>query len=59
MHGTYWHGDFGYRRSHGCVNLSISDARWIYDWMLETEPDEDGDIVNAVYVFSSGKYANG
>ena len=59
LHGTYWHGDFGYRRSHGCVNLSISDARWIYDWMLQAEPDEEGEIVNAVYVFSSGKYANG
>lgn len=59
LHGTYWHGDFGYRRSHGCVNLSISDARWIYDWMLQAEPDADGEISNAVYVFSSGKYANG
>ena len=59
LHGTYWHGDFGYRRSHGCVNLSVSDARYIYDWMLAAEPDEDGEIVNAVYVFSSGKYANG
>ena len=59
LHGTYWHGDFGYRRSHGCVNLSVSDARWIYDWMLEAEPDADGEITNAVYVFSSGKYANG
>ncbi len=59
LHGTYWHGDFGYRRSHGCVNLSISDARWIYDWMLEAEPDEEGELINTVYVFSSGKYANG
>lgn len=59
LHGTYWHGDFGYRRSHGCVNLSVSDARWIYDWMLEAEPDAEGEIINAVYVFSSGKYANG
>ena len=59
LHGTYWHGDFGYRRSHGCVNLSVSDAHWIYDWMLEAEPDAEGEISNAVYVFSSGKYANG
>ena len=59
LHGTYWHGDFGYRRSHGCVNLSVSDARWIYDWMLQAEPDADGEIINAVYVFSSAQYANG
>ncbi len=58
LHGTYWHDGFGYRRSHGCVNLSISDARWLYDWTAASEPDEDGEIVNSVYVFSSGQYAN-
>ena len=56
LHGTYWHDDFGYRHSHGCVNLSISDARWVYDWTLLTEPDEDGNIVNYVYVYSSQDY---
>ncbi|MCY3799251.1 MAG: L,D-transpeptidase [Chloroflexi bacterium] len=58
LHGTYWHDSFGYRRSHGCVNLSISDARWIYDWMLDAEPNADGEIENQVYVFSSGVYAS-
>ncbi|MBN1200817.1 MAG: L,D-transpeptidase [Anaerolineae bacterium] len=33
LHGTYWHDGFGYRRSHGCVNLSITDAHWLYDWL--------------------------
>jgi hypothetical protein len=33
LHGTYWHDNFGYRRSHGCVNLSITDARWLYNWV--------------------------
>ena len=56
LHGTYWHDSFGYRRSKGCVNLTISDARWLYDWMLGAEPDEDGEIVNYVYVFSTGVY---
>ncbi len=34
MHGTYWHNAFGtgYRPSHGCINLSISDAAWLYGW---------------------------
>jgi len=32
LHGTYWHDGFGYKRSHGCVNLSIGDSRWLYDW---------------------------
>ena len=33
LHGTYWHDGFGFRHSHGCVNMSISDAKWVYDWM--------------------------
>lgn len=56
LHGTYWHDDFGYRHSHGCVNLSISDARWVFEWTGATEPDEDGNIINQVYVFSSQEY---
>ena len=32
LHGAYWHNGFGYTRSHGCVNLSVGDAHWLYDW---------------------------
>lgn len=32
IHGTYWHHNFGHPMSHGCVNLSIADAKWFYDW---------------------------
>ncbi len=32
LHGTYWHDGFGYRHSHGWVNMSITDAHWIFDW---------------------------
>jgi hypothetical protein len=32
IHGAYWHTLFGYNASHGCVNLSIADARWVFDW---------------------------
>ncbi len=56
LHGTYWHDLFGYRQSHGCVNLSISDAKWVYEWFNGAEPDEDGEIINPVYVWSSGEY---
>lgn len=31
IHGTYWHDNFGTPMSHGCVNMTISDAAWIYD----------------------------
>ena len=32
LHGTYWHNNFGTPMSHGCVNLSTPDARWLYNW---------------------------
>lgn len=34
LHGTYWHNAFGtgLRMSHGCINLSMDDARWLYEW---------------------------
>ncbi|KKR74066.1 MAG: hypothetical protein UU16_C0006G0020 [Candidatus Woesebacteria bacterium GW2011_GWA2_40_7] len=32
LHGTYWHHNFGVPMSHGCVNLSIPDAEWLYNW---------------------------
>lgn len=58
LHGTYWHDGFGYRHSHGCVNLSISDARFVFDWMRKANKpvDENGNIINYVYVYSSGEY---
>ena len=32
LHGTYWHHNFGTPMSHGCVNLSIPDAQWLYSF---------------------------
>jgi hypothetical protein len=34
LHGTYWHNAFGtgVRMSHGCINLGIDDAQWLYQW---------------------------
>jgi len=32
FHGTYWHNNFGVQMSHGCVNLSNEDARWLFRW---------------------------
>lgn len=32
IHGAYWHNDYGRPRSHGCLNVSIDAARWIYRW---------------------------
>ncbi len=32
IHGAYWHTAFGTPYSHGCVNLSLEDAKKIYEW---------------------------
>lgn len=32
FHGTYWHNDYAQPRSHGCVNMPIHAAKWLYLW---------------------------
>lgn len=32
FHSAFWHDRFGRPRSHGCVNLSPFDAKWLYNW---------------------------
>lgn len=57
LHGTYWHDGFGYRHSHGCVNLSITDSHWLYEWSAtEWDFTVSNDTGAAVYVYSSGTY---
>ncbi len=35
LHAAYWHDAFGTPLSHGCINLSPEDARFLFGW---TEP---------------------
>ena len=35
LHGTYWHNNFGTPMSHGCVNLPMDVAEWMYRWAPE------------------------
>jgi lipoprotein-anchoring transpeptidase ErfK/SrfK len=30
LHAAFWHGNYGVQMSHGCVNLSPLDAKWLY-----------------------------
>ncbi len=39
LHGAFWHRGFGYRRSHGCVNLGPSDAKWLFFWTTPFLPE--------------------
>lgn len=56
LHGTYWHDLFGYRQSRGCVNLTISDARWVFEWTAGGAVDDNGEPVTPVFVYSSGEF---
>ena len=40
FHGTYWHNDYGRPRSHGCVNLTPDDAKFIYRWTRPVVPPD-------------------
>jgi hypothetical protein len=35
LHGAFWHSQFGIQRSHGCINLSPPDARYVF---MHTSP---------------------
>ncbi|MEO1440490.1 MAG: LysM peptidoglycan-binding domain-containing protein [Chloroflexota bacterium] len=32
LHGAYWHDNWGQEMSHGCVNLTNTDAKWFYEF---------------------------
>jgi|SRR5690606_18641539 len=40
LHGAFWHDAFGSPRSHGCINLSPLDARWVFDWTEPRVPEQ-------------------
>jgi len=46
FHGTYWHNDFNQPKSHGCINLPIPAARWIYLWTQPVVPTSEKKYVS-------------
>ena len=32
LHGAYWHNNFGHPMSHGCINISIPNSEFLYNW---------------------------
>lgn len=32
IHYASWHNNFGRPRSHGCVNMALEPAKWMYNW---------------------------
>lgn len=46
LHGTYWHNDFSKPNSHGCINLPIPAARWLYLWTTPVVPPREKKYVS-------------
>jgi lipoprotein-anchoring transpeptidase ErfK/SrfK len=44
IHATYWHEDFGQRKSGGCVNLSPRDAERVFRWTSPKLPEGWGSV---------------
>ncbi len=42
IHSTFWHHNFGDPMSHGCVNVSPEDAKWIFLWTLPSVAYDPG-----------------
>jgi hypothetical protein len=39
LHGAFWHRAFGRVQSHGCVNLTPSDAERLFEWASPRLPE--------------------
>jgi len=39
LHGAFWHSQWGHERSHGCINLTPTDARILFGWVGPTLPE--------------------
>lgn len=39
LHGAYWHDRYGFKHSHGCVNMPVRDAEWIFHWSADAPVD--------------------
>lgn len=38
IHGAYWHRSFGTPVSHGCVNVAVDHAHWLFNWATVGTP---------------------
>ena len=60
LHGAYWRTRLGYPQSHGCVNLSVGDARWLFEWAQEGDwvhvHDPTGQTPTDPALYTGGAY---
>ncbi len=60
LHGAYWRTRFGYPQSHGCVNLSVGDSHWLFNWAKEGDwvyiHDPSGKTPTDPALYTGGAY---
>lgn len=60
LHGAYWRAKMGFPQSHGCVNLTVGDAHWLYNWATEGDWvyvwDPSGKTPTDEALYSSGGF---
>ncbi len=44
VHSTFWHNAYGVPRSHGCINVTPEDSKWVFRWSTPEVSLEPGDI---------------
>lgn len=44
IHSTFWHNNFGEQMSHGCVNSTPEDAKWVFRWTQPVVAYDPGDL---------------
>jgi lipoprotein-anchoring transpeptidase ErfK/SrfK len=51
IHSTFWHNDFGNPKSHGCVNATPEDAKWIFRWTTPGVIYGEGEKTDTTYPY--------
>lgn len=46
VHAATWHNEFGFARSHGCVNCHPDDAKFVWRWTNLVCPYDPGDLIS-------------
>ena len=44
LHGAFWHDQFGAPRSHGCINLTLADAEWLFGFTQPTMAEDEQEV---------------
>jgi len=47
LHGTYWHDEFGSRKSAGCTNLTQGDAKYLFNILDPVLPADKNSVLSS------------